>query len=203
MPGQAREPGCAQQPACSLPAPGLAAEPGEQRGPEQWREQVGEDETAAGSQNPGALPKACQLVLPVVERCRADDEVEGAIIEGEPFGRSDTVAEAAVIGCLPSSRDHGWRRIDPRQLAGLWVFPREPPQQVAGPAADVEYAHGSGAHRYSEIRRTVGDVMVKAAEPALLITGRTFLERGDIAVRWHSGSLAGAPSAVDGNSTGA
>jgi hypothetical protein len=32
--------------------------------------------------------------------------------------------------------------------------------------------------------------MVRAAAPAPLVTGGSFVEGGDIAVRWHTGSLA-------------
>jgi hypothetical protein len=52
-------------------------------------------------------------------------------------------------------------------------------------------------NRQREIRRPPGDVMVKAAEPALFVTEGSLVEGGDIAVRRHSGSLAGEAPAVD------
>src|SRR5215469_3957950 len=148
----------------------------------------------AGYQHPGAFTQARPLAGPVVERGRADDQVEDTSWEGQPFGGTDRKPQPPVTGRLFGSPDHGWRGIDASQLGCLRAPPGQQPQQVSGAAADVEHAPGRGLHRQGELRRPVGDVMVQAAAPALLITGGSFVEGSDIAVRRHTGSLADQPA---------
>lgn len=49
-------------------------------------------------------------------------------------------------------------------------------------------------HGHGELCRPAGDVVVQAAAPAVFVTGGSFLEGSDVAVRWHTGSLAGGPA---------
>ena len=144
----------------------------------------------AGCQDPDALTQARPLVGPVVERSRADDQVEGTVRVWQPFGGTHRKPQAPVTGRLFGSADHGWRGIDARQLGGVRAPPGQQPQQVPGAAADIEHPPGRGIHRHGELRRPAGDVVVQAAAPALLVTESSFVEDSDIAVRWHTGSLA-------------
>jgi hypothetical protein len=57
MPGHALEPGSAEQLAGAEPGPRLAPAPGQQRGQEHGREQVGEDEMPLGSRTLAHSPK--------------------------------------------------------------------------------------------------------------------------------------------------
>jgi hypothetical protein len=52
-------------------------------------------------------------------------------------------------------------------------------------------------HRYNELRHPVSDVMVQAAAPALLVTESSIVEGSDIAVRWHTRSVAEEPATED------
>ena len=116
------------------------------------------------------------------------------------IARLQAVLHALVAGRAFSSLDHGRRGIDARQLACLGPLPGQQAEQVSGAAAYVEHSPGSGARRQGERRRPVGNVVVQAAAPTLLVTGGSVLEGRDIAVRWHSSSLAGesAPCASRG-----
>src|SRR5215472_17381369 len=148
----------------------------------------------AGYQHPGALTQARPLVGPVVERGRAGDQVEDTIWVGQPFGGTHRKSQAPVIGRLFGSLDHGWRGIDPSQLGCVRAPPGQQAQQVSGATADVEHTPGRRMHRQGELRRPVGDVMMQAAARALLVTGGSFVEGSDIAVRRHTGSLADQPA---------
>ena len=151
----------------------------------------------AGCQHSGALTQAHPLVGPVVERGRADDQIEGTIWVGQPFGGTHRKPQAPVTGCLFSSADHGWRGIYARQLGWGRAPPGQQPQQIPGAAADVEHPPGAGMHRYNELRHPVSDVMVQAAAPALLVTESSIVEGSDIAVRWHTRSVAEEPATED------
>jgi hypothetical protein len=126
----------------------------------------------------------------VVEGGRAEDQVEGAIRVGQSFGGPHCEPQALVIGRLFESLHHGCRGVDSRQRAGVRAPLGQHSQQVSGAAANVEHPPGRGVHRHGELRRPAGNVMVQAATPAPLVTGGSFVEGSDIAVRRHTGILA-------------
>ena len=98
MPGHTLEPGSAEQLAGSPPGARLSAPPGQQRGQQQGREQVGEHEAPAGRQDPGALAQARPLIGPVVERGRADDQVKMVIGVGQPMADGSSEGRRAGVG---------------------------------------------------------------------------------------------------------
>ena len=116
---------------------------------------------------------------------------------GQPFGGTDGKLQPLVAGRPRGRVDHGWRGIDACQSAGLWPLPCQLPQQISGTAADIEHSLGRGTHRDGEGRGPVGDLVVQAAEPALLVRGGSLLKGRNIPVRWHSNSLAGKPRLSD------
>lgn len=71
----------------------------EQSGDEPEREQVGEDQVAARAQDLRTLGETTALVLPVVERRRADNEVKGRLWKGQVL-----VQEIGVIGSFVGTR---------------------------------------------------------------------------------------------------
>jgi len=104
-------------------------------------------------------------------------------------GQADREPQPRVVGRQGRGVDHRGRGIQARQLGGLGILPGQVAEQVAGAAADVEHPPGFGAGRQGERRGLVGDLVVQAAEPALLVPGGPLLERSDIAMRRHDSSL--------------
>jgi len=193
MPGQAVEPGSRKQLAGSPRGPRFSAPPGQQRGPEQGGEDVGEHQMPARCQYPGALAQACPLIGPVIERGRADNQIEGIIGIGQPFGDTNCKPQPPVIGRPFGSPDHRWCGVDASEIGCLRAKPRQHPQQVPSATAYVEDALRRGMHRQSELGRPPGDVVMEATAPALLVTWGSLIEGGDITVRRHTGSLADLP----------
>lgn len=132
----------------------------------------------------------------MIERRRAHDEVNRAAWAGQPFGSAGGKPEPPVSGRQAGRVDHGLGRIDASQLDRPRVLAGQLTQQVPGTAAHVEDTPRRRARRCGERGRPVGDVVVHAAAPALLVTGGSFLEGGEIAARRHSQAWSASLLAV-------
>ena len=130
----------------------------------------------------------------MIERGGADHQVERAVWLGQVLGGTGQEAGPGVSGRPLGGLDHLRGGIDAGQLRRVRSPGGEPPEQVPGPAADVQYPVRRGYLGESEVRGTVGDLMVEPAEPALLIAVGTLSERGHITVPGHAPILASRPS---------
>jgi hypothetical protein len=119
-------------------------------------------------------------------RSRADHQVEGRRRPGQLLGRAHHKTQPVISSGGRGHLDHGRRRVDPGQDLRLRGAGSEPAQQVTGPAPDVEYAPGSWHAGQGQVRRTIGDLVVHPATPALVIAGRALAERCDITITGHT-----------------
>ena len=164
----------------------LAGPAEDQRRDEPSGELIDQNEMATGDQNPVALGQSRLLVRPVIERGHADHQVERAVPERQVLGHADREPQPLVAGNEQGrgrgDLDHSRRRVDPRQFGGARAAAGQQPEQIAAPAADIEHSLGRRAGGQGDLGGLVGDVMMKPAEPSLVITGGPLLEGGHIAV---------------------
>jgi hypothetical protein len=101
----------------------------QQKGRHQPRgEQIGENEGAPCGQNAKALTDSGILVLPVVERRCADDEVEIPVSVGKVFRCTHREAEASILRPFLGNGDHPGRCVNTEEfLAILWEAVCEEP----------------------------------------------------------------------------
>jgi hypothetical protein len=160
----------------------LAPPSGQQGRQQQHREQVGQDQAAAGRQHPGALSQPRPLVAPVIERGRADHQVEGRRGLGQPPGSADHETQPVISSGAPGDLDHGGRRVDPGQDLGLRSAGGQPAEQGSR-SRTRRRVSASGWHAGpSQVRRAVGDLVMLPATPALVIALRALTERRDITI---------------------
>jgi hypothetical protein len=149
-------------------------------------ELIDQNEMTAGNQNPVALGQSGLLVRPVIERGHADHQVERAVPERQVLGHADREPQPLVAGNEQGrgrgDLDHSRRRIDPRQFGGARAAASQQPEQIAAPAADIEHSLGRRAGGQGDLGGLVGDVVMKPAEPSLVISGGPLIEGGHIAV---------------------
>jgi len=124
----------------------------------------------------------------VIERGRADHQVEGRRGPGQPLSRAHHKTQPVISSSGdPGHLDHGGRRADPGQDLSLRGADGQSAKQVvAGPAPDVEYPPRRWHAGTNQVRRAVSDLAVQPATPALAITLRALTERRDITITSHT-----------------
>ena len=88
---------CRYQSGCPPSGTCFVSPSGQQGRQQQHREQIGQDQAAAGRQHPGALGQPGPLVRPVIERGRADHQVEGGCGPGQLLGGCTQPAGACEV----------------------------------------------------------------------------------------------------------
>ena len=149
-------------------------------------ELVDQHEATARPQHPGTLGQAGPLIRPVIERGRADHQIEGAIGTGKVLGRRDGVSEALVTGGGTGDFDHGGRRVDPHQFVRGGIAGGQQAKEVAGAASDIEHAHRRSRRCRRQAGRASRDLVVQPAVTALVISRGTLIERSQITMRRHA-----------------
>ena len=105
---------------------------------------------------------------------------------GSLLGGAHRKTQPVINSDAPGDLDHGGRRVDPGQGHGLRDAGGKPAEQVAGPASDVEYPPGGWYAGQGQVRRAVGDLVMKLAEPALVIALGALAERCDVMITGHT-----------------
>ena len=131
-----------------------------------------------GTQDSGAFDESRLLIRPMIERCRADGEVERAVGITELFGNRDGEAQALIVRERACSRDHLRCGVDTAKLLGVREVARQAAQQMTRAASDVEYAAGRGGARHGESGGALGNLMVQPAAKAAVILACSIVKRG-------------------------
>jgi hypothetical protein len=106
----------------------------------------------------------------VVERCRADHQVERRVRERQPLGGTLDEAQPRVAGLRAGLRDHPGRGVDSGQLGRARQPPREFAQQQPGAAAHIEYPSWGWPAGQRQVRRAHDDIGVQLTAVTHLIT---------------------------------
>jgi hypothetical protein len=181
-----------QQGLSSTLGSGVSAVAAYKRGGEPEREEVREDEVSSGGEDSKALCEPGLLVLPVVERRGADDEVEGVVGVGQFFGDSGGETDASVVvGCV-GDRDHAFCGVDSCQLLDVGTAFGQESEKKAGSASDVEHASGLGFDLEGHFGGASGDVVVHSSAIAGLVVRGSVVEGLDVSVIGHGPIIPGA-----------
>jgi hypothetical protein len=157
----------------------------EHRGNQADREQVREDEVAARSEHPSALGEPGALILPMVERCDADDQVERFVGIWQVLGDSYAETEAGVVCHRVRDGDHAGCRINPDQFFSVRVLAGQEPENHASSASHVEHPSRCGVECESQLGGTGGDVAVHPPAPPAFIVRGPIMKRLNVSVVRH------------------
>ncbi len=162
------------------------------RSHEPGRDEIGEQPATAWSQDPRHLGGAAGLILPVVKRHRAEDEVERSVWKRKVFRGRLPEFDGAIGSRALRELHHLDRGVDTDEpCAGEATSRRF--EQLAGAATDIE----DGARTANLLRRHLQDrslnrVEDQALHPVAVVGCRPAVEAVDVVAVSHRLSIIGA-----------
>jgi hypothetical protein len=143
-----------------------------------------------GTKHSGAFDKSRLLIGPVIEGGRADDQVERLVGVADLFGDADGERQPVIVSGGAGRSHHLRGGVNADQLLGVGVMACQCPNQVASATTQVEHPPGTGDDgSQSEIAGAVGDLVMEATPPAVVVTHGPIVELGDVPIRRHGVSL--------------
>ena len=139
----------------------------------------------AGCEYPGAFGEPCPLIPPVVEGGCAEDKVVRGVGRGKLLSDSDQETQPLVASRIARDPDHSRCRVDSCQFRGCRQAISQLPEDIAGPAPDVEHPSRRWHAGHGKVHGAVGDPVMKPPQPARLIPGRALIKRPHVTVIRH------------------
>jgi hypothetical protein len=125
----------------------------------------------------------------VIERRRADDQVERVVGVADVFGHPECECQPVISSDRAGRLYHLGSGVNADKLLGIAIVTCQCLQQIAGPASHIKHPVRGGDGGHSETASAIGDLVMQPTPPAAVVPCGPIVERGDVPVRRHALSV--------------